>query len=431
MIWIVFALLACVASAFVAGAETAFFKLSLVERDELRRLGDPRSLRVVSLLEKPRRLLLTLLVVNEAANLLFAASIALCLLDLFGPDLLFLNLLIAMPLILLLCEAIPKGLAVRSPVAYARTASPVVFTLFVVLAPVRWALMVTAEKLLLPLGISPWSLPRQMQEHEIRHLVDEGEKEGTINKDEHKLIHNVFAFGDTVVERLMTPRTEMVAFDVATPIEKLLEGIRNQRFARVPIYRGNPDNIMGILYTKDLLTLRLVDRIGPRRAVRRNLMELLRKPNFVPITKKADELFLDLQTQGVHMGIVVDEYGGVAGLITMSDLLGELFGEMLDEYDQEEPLALREMPDGSFEVVGAVELATFNEVAHAHLPEDEDFSTLGGYVLDRLGHLPVVGEQTQADGWAFEVLAVEGSRVVKVKATRLPDLDDSGTQEVT
>lgn len=423
MILLVTAALLLCFSAFVAGAETALFHLSPAQRDKLRDEGDPASARVLALLAVPRHLVLTLLICNEAANLLFAAAVALWIATTRGPDALWWALLIVVPIILLLAETLPKSLALRHAPAFARRAAPAITFLSEALSPLRWVLLEAGTLLLKPAGTGPWSLPNQIEEEDIKHFIDLGEQAGTIAKDERDLIHNVFALGDTVVSKLMTPRTEMIAFPVNTPVDQLLERIRDQRFARVPIYKDSPDNIIGILYTKDLLSLTVIEKLGPRRPSRRSLTELLRQPRFVPVTRKADELFRDFQSSGAHMAIVVDEYGGVAGLVTIDDLLGELFGEMLDELDAEEPAAVRDLGDGAWEVQGHVQLVDFNEATGATLSDDADYTTVGGYVLVHLGHLPEPGEAVEADGWRFVVVSVAESRVQTLRVTRLPDED--------
>ena len=413
---LIISILALAFSALIAGTETAFFALGPSQRKTLAASSDSKDRNIGTLLARPRQLLLTCLILNEAANLLFAATFIAWVLTRWGDAWLWAAVLGAGAALFAFSEALPKTLAMRYPLPYVHmTARPLTLA-HTALGPVRWLLMGVGARLLNPLGLGPWTLPHQIEEEDLKHLINLGAKTGIFDKDERELIHNLFAFGDTQVSKLMTPRTEMIAFPVDTPLTSLMEGVQESRYARVPIYQGDSDHVIGILYTKDLLTLRVIEAFGPKRETPRPVEELLRKALYVPMTMKADELFRDFQTKGIHMAMVVDEYGGISGLITMDDLLGELFGEMLDELDADEPVAIRDLGDRRWEVKGHVEIQAFNAALRASLPEDERYATIAGYVLDQLGHLPAEGEIAEGHGWRFEVIAVTESRVETLRA---------------
>lgn len=412
---LVLAILFLAFSAFIAGTETAFFHLTPKERAELATQEDEKSQRITRLLAHPRKLLLTLLICNEASNLAFATAFAFVLYAELGMPGLWLNFILAVLAILIFAETIPKSLAIRRPIAFAKRASKPLAALHLMLTPVRWALMQVATKLLALGGASPWGLPQQIEEEDLKHLVDLGEQDGTIDTNEWEWIHNVFEFGDLMVQRLMTARTEMVAFSMETAWEDILEGLKESRLARVPIYDESPDSIIGILYTKDLLSFRLKGIEQSKGATLHR--DMLRPAKFVPETMKADVLFKELQESNVHMAIVLDEYGGVSGLITMDDLLGELFGEMLDEGDSETPPAVKALANGLFDVLGSAEIEELNDHLGVNIPQSDEYSTVAGYLLSHLGCLPQAGATHESDGLRFVVSEVADSRLLRLKVS--------------
>jgi CBS domain containing-hemolysin-like protein len=234
-----------------------------------------------------------------------------------------------------------------------------------------------------------------------------GAREGVVDRTEREMIHKVFELEDTLVREVMVPRPDMFCLDVATPPELILPQLREQLHSRVPAFEESVDQIVGVLYTKDLLPY--LRGLPPTFDLRRHL----HPPYFVPESKRADALLREFQAKKLHLAIVVDEYGGTAGLVTLEDLLEELVGEIRDEYDEDERLVQRVSPS-SFRISGRLPIHELNAVTGLQIP-DESFDTVGGWVLDLFGRVPHKGEKKQTgDGVRVSVEKVERTRVLEV-----------------
>ncbi len=264
-----------------------------------------------------------------------------------------------------------------------------------------------------PFGAS--ALPGTLvSEEEIKALVETGEEQGVLEETERDMIRSIFDLGDKQVHELMVPRTEIIAVDVATPADELLERVVLVGHSRIPIYEGSADQIIGVLYVKDVF--RRIARGQGAAALR----DLLRPAHFVPETKKVDELLREMQQQKNHMAIVVDEYGGTAGLVTLEDIVEEIVGEIRDEYDVEQehvvPVSEREaLVDGR---------APFEEVRETfaldELDSSGEYDTLGGFIVHELGRFPKAGEEVRRSGVRFVVETIEGRRIRRVRVVREP-----------
>jgi len=252
----------------------------------------------------------------------------------------------------------------------------------------------------------------EISEEELRTLVDVGAREGVVERSEREMIHKVFELEDTLVREVMVPRPDMFCLDVTTEPAQLLPLLREQLHSRVPVYEETVDQIVGVLYTKDLLPY--LSGLPADFSLRPHL----HPPYFVPGSKRADALLREFQAKKLHLAVVVDEYGGTAGLVTLEDLLEELVGEIRDEYDEDERLIQRVAPR-SFRVSGRLAIDELNTATGLQIPDDA-FDTVGGWVLDLFGRVPHKGEKTEADGVRVAVEKVERTRVLEVLVT-LPD----------
>jgi len=252
-------------------------------------------------------------------------------------------------------------------------------------------------------------------EDELKILVDAGQQEGILEQEERQMIFSVFQFGDTLTREIMVPRIEMLALDIDTPMPDAVDVLLESGYSRAPIYKGRVDNVIGMLYAKDLLR---VWREGNDQE--HGIRNSLREPYFVPEAKKVDELLTEMQNLHVHMAVVVDEYGGVAGVVTMEDIVEEIFGEIQDEYDEEElPYQIEE--EGDYLFRGRIDIDDFNEIMDSELPREEA-DTLSGFIYGRLGHVPVTGESVLVADLNLIVDQVSNRRIRKVRAQRV----DSG-----
>jgi putative hemolysin len=293
--------------------------------------------------------------------------------------------------------------------------------------PETWAMRLTgfvrlmvsvASFLLLPLllfgdSTDMMETPNIVTEDELKTLVDAGQEEGIFEQGERRMIYSIFQLGDTLTREIMVPRIDMLALDVNTPLPDAVDALLQSGYSRVPVFEETVDNTLGLLYAKDLLRAwREGDELG-------SLRDLLREAYFVPEAKKVDELLAEMQSLHIHMAIVVDEYGGVAGLVTLEDIVEEILGEIQDEYDQGEEAPYQKMEDGKYMFLGRIDLDDFNEIMGSALPSDEA-DTLGGYIYSRLGRVPTVGEKVRAGDLLLTVEQVSARRIRKVSAGWLP-----------
>lgn len=277
--------------------------------------------------------------------------------------------------------------------------------------------------LLAPLGISDQrgesdEVAVSVTEDDLKTLVDASEEEGGIEHDERRMIFSIFQFGDTLTREIMVPRIDVLTIDVHTSLPDAIDAFLQSGHSRLPVHEGAIDNILGLLYAKDLL------RVWREGNHLDSLRDLLRQAYFVPEAKKIDELLTEMQSQRVHMAVVVDEYGGMAGLVTLEDIIEEIFGEIQDEYDQGEQSPYQVTKDGDYLFLGRVDLDDFNDVMGCRLPTDEA-DTLGGYIYSQLGHIPNTGESVQKDNLLLTVEDVSAQRIQTVRAQWLsPDAQE-------
>lgn len=251
-------------------------------------------------------------------------------------------------------------------------------------------------------------------EEEIKTLVEAGEVRGVIEQDEKDMIYSIFQLGDTLAREVMVPRIDMLAFEESTGLVEATDGLLQTGYSRAPAYAGTVDNIVGLVYVKDLLAAwREDERVE-------TIKSTLRPVYFVPEAKRVDDLLAEMQARRVQMAIVVDEYGGTAGLVTIEDIVEEIVGEIRDEYDVAEELPYRELKDGEFMFNGGIDLDDVNQIAGASLPKDTS-ETLGGFIYSQLGRVPTPGDVIQAGSLRLIVEQVHGRRIHKVRANRLEE----------
>lgn len=259
-------------------------------------------------------------------------------------------------------------------------------------------------------------------ETELINLVEAGQAEGLLEQEEQKMIVSIFRLGDTLVREIMVPRIDILALDVTTQIDQAMDALQQSGHSRVPVFKDSVDNILGLLYAKDLLG---IWKEGKREI---SLSEHLRPAYFVPEAKKIDELLAELQAKRIHMAIVVDEYGGVAGLVTLEDIVEEIVGEIRDEYDQAEELLFQAINDDEYLFQGRIDLDDFNDIMGTNFPHGEA-DTLSGLIYSRIGRVPTAGDYIRIDDLQLTVEQISGQRIRKVRAQRLPINSGNGGNE--
>ncbi|HUS29945.1 MAG TPA: hemolysin family protein [Kofleriaceae bacterium] len=324
------AALCVLVSGFCSGTEVALFSLRRVDREQLARSELRLDRRILKLLERPRRLIATVLIGNETFNSLLAVLALVVVSQLDGPRSPWLMGLIALgvslPLIVLVSEVTSKTLAAKAPLLWSRICVLPLSGFAALVTPLRLVVNFISEVFLRPLGDAVRTRPaRDLSEQEFKSLVDAGSAQGQVDARERRLIHRVFEFNDKNVGQVMTPRDRMFALAYDLPMQRLVKEVASHGFSRVPIYQKSVDNVRGILNAKDLV------RYTPGQGPLRPLGDLLHEPLFVPRTTPVKRLFLTFKQKKVHMAIVVSEYGKVLGIVTMDDLLAQIFGHMRDE----------------------------------------------------------------------------------------------------
>lgn len=251
------------------------------------------------------------------------------------------------------------------------------------------------------------SKSKSVSEEEVKQFLEAGERSGAIDKTEHELIKSIFEFTDTTVKEIMVPRTDVFAVEITTPRDKLIQSLIDQGYTRVPVYKDTIDNILGIIYTKDLLgVLEHRDLII--------LQDIIRPAYMVPESKKISVLLHELQKNRQHMAIVIDEFGGTEGIITIEDIVEEIVGEIRDEYDEEHSDVIT-ASDGSVQVNGGISIHDFNERFKAQIPEDSDYDTISGFLHKQTGRIPDLYEEIKYQNISFTVTKKNERRIRLVK----------------
>ncbi len=408
--WILAGILAAgvVTTAFCAAAEMALATAGRLQLREALTSGRSRAQVAEILLHESARLLATLLVLKLLAFVAVGGAAAVLAQHVAGSRAVGWSLLLA-ALVLLLSQLLPRAWVVGHQEEMALRLTPLVRLLALFLSPLTF-LVLRLTQSSVPQGAAPESI--FLSEGGLHFLLNVGEEAAVIEDDEKKMIASIFEFGETLVREVMVPRIDIVAVPVETPMLEALDVILKAGHSRIPVYTDSVDNIVGILYAKDLLRYLRDGRTDVP------LSKILRPAYFIPESKKVDELLQELQQRKVHMAVVVDEYGGTAGLVTIEDLLEEIVGEIQDEYDAEEP-TVEALSDHEYLFDARIDLDEASKLLGVQLPS-EGGDTLGGFIYSQLGKVPAVGDRIEFERIVIEVLSVAGRRIKQVRATVLP-----------
>ena len=419
-------------NAFFAAAEIAVLSLSEGKLKKQAEEGDKKAGRLLKLTQTPDHFLSAIQIAITLAGFLSSAFAA----DSFSDPLVewlvdglgvtalspgalngVMVVLITMILSyfsLVLGELAPKRIAMKKTEAVARFTLGPVCAVAAVFRPVVWLLSKSTNGVLRLLGVDPGADREDVSEDEILMMVDLGEERGAIEASEKELIENIFEFNNTTAEDVMIHRTDMVMVHAQDTGDEVLDIIRASGLSRFPVYAEDADHIVGILNTRDFLLNTQAERPKP-------LGELVRPAYFVPETVRTDVLFRDMQSKKVHMAIVVDEYGGTSGLVTMEDLLEEIVGSIYDEFDPQEEKDIEQVELGVWRASGSCDLEALGEAMGVELPEGDEFDTLGGLVFAQLSVIPEDGSQLEVDacGLRIRVLNFTDRRVDQALVSRL------------
>jgi CBS domain containing-hemolysin-like protein len=415
---IVIQLLLLSASAFFSGSEVALFSLSRMDLDRLRREGHPQAANLFGLLEQPRRLIISILCGNELVNVAAAANMATILLALFDETRAgVLNLLVMVPLLLLFGEVTPKTVAISDPVRLATrvTAAPMAVWVRLV-TPLRRVVRLLAESLTTRIVGEEASRENILVADEIRLIAKELEERGELRLEERALVDSFLEAGATEVVEIMRPRTRMAFVNASATVPEALARFRSVREGRLPVYRGQRDNLVGMLRAEDFMQL-VLDGTDLETVA---LEDLIRPPVVVPPTKKLDEVLDYFRAHDVSAAVVMSEFGGVEGLVTLRMLLDAMFRPVTGAHLDPERFA---GPDpGTFDVPGDMKLTDFNLLTGFNV-DDPRMTTVGGLVYRHLDRVPDVDDRVSIEGIGFTVLEMDELRIARVRAGRGVEVD--------
>ena len=412
-------------NAFFAATEIAFISINDAKIEKQAKEGNKKAKQIKKMLREPSKFLATIQIGITLAGFLSSAFAA----DAFADDLapMLQNLMplglaawrnISIILItiilsyfsLIFGELVPKRLAMRNSEKIAFGTIGIIRTISIITAPFVKLLTASTNGVSKLFGISGTD-EETVTEEEIRMMVDVGEEKGSIKEEEKELINNVFEFNDKVVSEIMIHRKDIYAIDINSDIDNILKELDEYKYSRIPVYEENIDNIVGMLFIKDLLA-----NVNKKEKVK--IAKIIREPYFVSENKPIDELFRDLQKNKHQLAIVLDEYGGTAGLVTMEDIIEELVGNIFDEYDEEEK-EFEKIDDNTFLISGSVSIHDLRKILGVEIPEGE-YDTLSGYLIELLGRIPSDDEKPviETKRVTYKIEDYEEKRILWVKACR-------------
>lgn len=318
-------------------------------------------------------------------------------------------------------ELAPKTLAIQRSVRTALAVSAPLRVFFIIFRPIIWVLNSVANLILRAMGINPEAGEAHHSQEELQYLLEQGKESGALDSTEHELIQNVFEFNERVVKNIMVPRTKISGIELNTDKEELLHTVITEGYSRIPVYDDVIDKIVGVLTTKDILPL-----LAKGKDI--VLKDIMRKPYFIPETKKINDLMAELQQKRIQIAIVLDEFGGTAGMVTLEDIVEELVGEIQDEFDEEKPI-VETFSDTEFVVNALASIYDVNGYLPHDLPEDGDFDTVSGWVSEVFGKIPDVGEQEESNGYNITVLRKSDQNIESVKLELLLNPEDTSDMQ--
>ena len=392
------------ASAFFSSAETALMTSNKLKMRNLADNGNKRAAKVLKVTENTDKMLSAILIGNNIVNLT-ASSISTALtLKIFGSKLVGIATGILTFLILVFGEITPKNVASKNAEKMALIYIGVISFLVTLLTPVIF-IVNTVAKFVISIFNKNGDDNNAVTEEELRAMVEYSHEEGVIENEEKKMIVNVVDFGDTVAGDIMVPRVDMVMVDEKSSYEEILQVFREERYTRIPVYEETPDNVIGILNVKDFLLIEDKENFV--------MKELLREPLYTYEYKKTSALMMDMRKTGANIVIVLDEYGITAGLITLEDMLEEIVGEIRDEFDADEDEGITKVSDLEYLIDGSTNLDDINDRIGLSL-SSEEYESIGGLIMEKLGRLPVEGEIINFDNIVLTVKKMDHARIEKV-----------------
>ena len=415
---IVTILLLILISGFFAMAETALTRMSRIRAGGLEEDGRRGAKQLVRLVESHEKWLNSLLFLLLTCHLVIGFLVPKLLEEPFGTVGVIIGIVAEAVVIFVASELVPKNYGIRYTDRASLAAAPLVSAI-VRFPPIRWMqrfLVLLANALVKGRIDEPTT-----SEQELLAMADAALDEDVIEKDERSMIHSIIEFGDTVVREVMKPRPDMMTVEAAKSVDEAMDIAIRAGFSRIPVIRESKDDIAGVVYAKDLMR---AQRDGKQN---QPVAAIIRPAHFCPESKRVSELMREMQSQKYHMAIVLDEYGGTAGLVTLEDLIEELIGEIVDEYDVEDP-QIERLLNGDVRVAASMLIDELNELLEVDWPS-ADWDSIGGLLFNKLGHVPHEGEALVFEGHQLRAERVKGRRIGRVRITRIPDEDTESEEQ--
>ena len=412
-----------IGSGFFSASETSLMSLSKIRIRHMQEEGVKGAKLVASLIEDSNKLLSTILVGNNVVNIAATSISTSLFMTLLGSNGVPVATAVMTVLVLLFGEITPKTIAANNSEKVAIFVSRPIKVIIFILKPVVWVFNLVTGVIFKILGVKDKSNQPYITEEELKTMVNVGHEEGVLEIEEREIINNVFQFGDMQAKEAMVQRLDMIAINSEDKYEEIIEIFKSEKFSRMPVYNESIDDIIGILNIKDIIFL------SDEEIQQFNIKDYIREPFFTYEFKKITQLLEEMKIEKSQMAIVVDEYGGTAGLITIEDLVEVIVGDIEDEYDEEEELISR-MDDGSYMIDGQTALEELEVLFNIHF-ECEDIDTINGYMIYKLGKIPEEQEQFQMEcgGYLFDVAEVADKMIRKVRVTKIQEKEQTTENE--
>lgn len=393
-----------IGSAFFSGAETALTSVNKVRIRNMVDEGNSRAKIVWDLIEDPSKLLGTILVGNNVVNIAASALATSIAIEYFGSSGVGYATGIMTLLVLIFGEITPKSLATENAETVSLKIAPIVSFLQKILSPIVFILLQITKLFSKLFGKNEEEMP-SITESELKTMIDVSQEEGVLEGEEKDMLVNVFDFKDSPLSKIMTPRTDMIAIEVDSSFKEVVEVYKEYGYSRYPVYKENRDDIVGIFSIKDVALLDENEDF--------HLNKFLRKPIYLFETQRATKAFEELRTKKITMGVVIDEYGGTSGIITIEDLIEEIVGDIEDEYDYDDE-EIKKISDKEYIVLGSMKLDEISEELNLNI-KSEEFDTIGGYIIGKFGEIPEKGDEIIDDGILYRIEEKDKNRIEKLR----------------
>lgn len=401
-------------SGFFSASEIALTSFKTTDLEDIEKSNKKTAHLLKKWLKSPNEILTGMLLGNNIVNILGSSIATALAINIMGnsPRSLAIVTGIMTVLILIFGEITPKIMAKNNSKGFSKLVIAPMYYFGVIMKPIVKVLMWTSILIGRILGVEVKTENIMFTEEDLISFVNVGEAEGIIEEEEKEMIHSIVGLGETNAKEIMTPRTSMFAVEGNKTLDDIWDEMIEAGFSRIPVYEDTIDNIIGVLYTKDVLNYL------KEHSTDTQIKELVREAYFVPETKSIIEILQEFKSKKVHIALVLDEYGGIGGILTIEDLLEEIVGEIRDEFDNEEEESIKEIDDNRYEVDAMLDIETINKNLNIDLPISEDYESLGGLIMSELGKIPAIGDIVDFQNVRLVVVEVEKMRVSKVEIQR-------------